>query len=509
MSAASLAGWTIDALIASTLLMGAVLLARGPVRRAFGAQLAYALWVLPALRLLLPPLPSGWWRTEAVAPVTKVGETIAVYLAPVAHAAAPSSELSLGVVVAAAWVAGGAVFLGWHLVRHTLFCRAVLRTGETLEERDGVQVIASAAAPGPLAFGVWRRYVAFPRDFAERYDADERALALLHELGHHQRRDLLANWAALLFLALHWFNPLAWRAFRAFRADQELANDARVLACCDAAARHAYGRAIVKAAHGKAISAACHLHTIHDLKGRLRMLATSRRSRRRLAAGTAALLLLGAGGLGLTASSGAAEQIRESLDTPLPAIAVIAPPATEPEIAPGPALAMPVGPTGPGSGGRHVSTTRTDHQVRVVVTENGRTSRYEGSAAEAWLAANPTPAAPVPPAAPVAPREMPPIPEVSSANCSDRGPAVEHRQRGGREHIVVCTNRIERMAREGAELAANSAQIERDAIASARAGLERARATVAANRDMGEEGRRAALAGIDEALTELATEGGD
>ena len=272
MSAASLAGWSIDALIASALLMAAVMLVRGPVRRAFGPQIAYALWALPALRLLLPPLPAGWWQTEAVAPVTRASETIVVYLTPVARATGPS----LGTVVALGWGVGAALFLGWHLVRHTRFCRAVLSRGERVDECDGIQVIASAAAPGPLAFGVWRRYVAFPRDFAERYDADERALALAHELGHHERRDLLANWAALLVLALHWFNPLAWRAFRAFRADQELANDARVLARCDAAARHAYGRAIVKAAHGRAFSAACHLHTIADLKGRLRMLATSR-----------------------------------------------------------------------------------------------------------------------------------------------------------------------------------------------------------------------------------------
>ena len=31
-------------------------------------------------------------------------------------------------------------------------------------------------------------------------------------------------------LALNWFNPVAWLAFRAFRADQELACDAAVAA---------------------------------------------------------------------------------------------------------------------------------------------------------------------------------------------------------------------------------------------------------------------------------------
>ena len=165
-----------------------------------------------------------------------------------------------------------------------------------------MRVIETDAAHGPLAFGVWRKYVAFPRDFTESYDEQERALALAHELGHHVRGDLIANWVALIVLALHWFNPVAWRAFRAFRGDQELANDARVLAGRSRTDRHIYACAIVKAAHGGAVSAACHLHTIADLKGRLKMLTNSRVSRTRLMTGAAAVLGLVATGLVATAS---------------------------------------------------------------------------------------------------------------------------------------------------------------------------------------------------------------
>src|SRR6185312_7903800 len=148
-----------------------------------------------------------------------------------------------------------------------------------------------------------RKYVAFPRDFAERYDEVEQDLALAHELGHHARGDLIANWVALIVLALHWFNPVAWRAFRAFRADQEMACDALVLSGRDAALRHAYGRAIVKSAHGGAVSAACHLHTINEIKGRLRMLTRHEKtSRTRHYAGAAALATLTLASLAVTAS---------------------------------------------------------------------------------------------------------------------------------------------------------------------------------------------------------------
>ena len=310
--------WALEALVASTILMIAVLLLRGPVRRAFGPDIAYALWLLPALRLLLPPLPQDL-REAAVAPVLRASEQITIlFVEPLAEtAAAPASQFSLlGPALVMLWVAGAAAFIVWHACAHARFCRRMLaETARATEIEHGVQVIETGAATGPLAFGIWRRYVAFPRDFAERYDADERNLALAHELGHHARGDLIANWAALVVLALHWFNPIAWRAFRAFRADQEIANDARVLAGQNPMLRHVYACAIVKAAHGGAVSAACHLHTIDDLKGRLKMLTTRRTSRARLVAGVGAVALLTAAGLAVTASgTQAAERVRSGVE---------------------------------------------------------------------------------------------------------------------------------------------------------------------------------------------------
>lgn len=521
MTAASLGGWAIDALIASALLMGAVMLVRAPVRRAFGPQVAYALWALPVLRLLLPPLPAGWWHAATAAPITRAGETITIYVVEPIAAAAPATGLSLGVLVAAVWAAGALAFLSFHLVRHARFCRAIVRSAQLLEERDGVQVIASAAAPGPLAFGLRRRFVAFPRDFDARYDADERALALQHELGHHARRDLHANWAALVVLALHWFSPLAWRAFHAFRADQELANDARVLAGCAPAARHAYGRAIVKAAHGGAVSAACHLHTISDLKGRLRMLTTSRASRRRLATGAAAVTLLVAGGLGLTASSGAAEEIRERLAAPLPALAPVAPiaaRATQAEPAP-----------------RAATTHRRSH---VVVTRDGETRTYDGAEADAYIAENHI-EVPAPPSALVSPvaggpgePPLPPVPplvngrvqriitrdadgrqvtynvvtpDVRSITCPGNAgaPVVQERGRDGGERIVICTNRIEAMSARAVQLAADAEGLDHVTRRSARTSLAMARAAVERDRNLTNDQRQLALAGIVQAETEL------
>lgn len=306
--------WVVETFVATTLLMLLVLAIRKPVSRHFGPNIAYALWALPVLRLALPPLPESW-RASAETPVAAASEVITYYMVDpvtVPEAAAASTTVPIEAapfdwlpVIAAIWAVGALAFLAYHLIAHSRFCARLLRRAkiERTVAEGRVHVIETDAATGPLAFGIWRKYVAFPRDFHERYDPLERNLALAHELGHHLRGDLIANWIALVVLALHWFNPVAWRAFRAFRADQEMACDALVLSGRAPALRHAYGRAIVKSAHGGAVSAACHLHTINELKGRLKMLAKhDRKSRTRITAGVTGAAALTLAGLALTAS---------------------------------------------------------------------------------------------------------------------------------------------------------------------------------------------------------------
>ncbi len=500
MSPAALAGWAVEALIASTLLMVAVLLVRTPVRKAFGPQVAYALWALPLLRLLLPPMPESW--RAVTTPISRAGETITVYvIAPVGTSVAASapSHPSIGLILAALWGLGAAAFLGWHYIQHMRFCRRMLGSADRYDEQDGVRIIASAAAPGPLAFGIVRRYVAFPRDFADRYDVDERALALAHEIGHHERGDLIANWAALVVLALHWFNPIAWRAFRSFRADQELANDARVLAGRSAVDRHIYACAIVKAAHGGAVSAACHLHTITDLKGRLRMLTTSRASRRRLAAGAASVAVLVAAGLGLTISgTRAAATVTDGIET-----------------ATGLTLKAPATPPVPTVDAAARATRR------VVIVKDGNTTVYEGADADRYIAAHPTPVPPMPRMATMATMpsmpEMPqagavppvpavPAPPVTSGNCGPGGDSKAYtmtRREGQTTVTVICTDRIEAAARAGQMTGADQAAIQRQAMTGALDSLRATRATMLANTMIPEKDRAETLSEIDSSIKEL------
>lgn len=294
-------GWLVDALIASALLMAAALSLRLPVRRLFGPTVAYALWLLPALRLLLPPLPQSW---STAAPMDRPGELVvlvASFADELGGAAQSGVALDRPFVAVLAWGGGAGLFLIWQIVRYLRFRHVLLDRCTSVDRIDGVEVVLSPEADGPLACGVLRRLIVLPADFAGRFNRKERALALLHEVGHHRRGDLLANWIALVVLAVHWWNPIAWFAHRAFRTDQELANDAFVLASCPASDRADYARTIAKAALGGTWTPVCNLNSTSNLRRRLLMLARPLVSRRRSAVGAAATGLVA--GLGIWATA--------------------------------------------------------------------------------------------------------------------------------------------------------------------------------------------------------------
>jgi hypothetical protein len=96
------------------------------------------------------------------------------------------------------------------------------------------------------------------------------------------------------------------------------------------------------------------------------------------------------------------------------------------------------------------------------------------------------------------------VPEISSGTCGTGGSAdqmVLSDRSGGHERLVICQDRID-AARQGARIAANSAEIRRSAYRAAHAGLQSARSAVN-SAQISEEARREALASIDKAAREI------
>ncbi len=295
--------WLVDTLVATSLLMVLVLLVREPVRRQFGPAVTYGLWLIPALRVVMPPLT---WTVERTVPVA--GSLPLSAPLPAQSSVMPAAEPNLiwqfggwETWAVSAWLAGASAMLLCGLLIYRRQRREVLRDSVQLARLGKVRIVRSTAVRGPMAFGVFDRVIALPLDFDERFEPHERRLAFDHELAHHRSGDLVVNHFAFVLLCLQWFNPLAWASHFAFRFDQEAACDARVLDKVNNRNRSAYAHAIAKAASGRALLFAGALDRPGTLQRRLRCMLTRPSTGRRVT-GKVLVALTAAAVLPLSAS---------------------------------------------------------------------------------------------------------------------------------------------------------------------------------------------------------------
>jgi beta-lactamase regulating signal transducer with metallopeptidase domain len=341
--------WLVDTLIATSGLMLLVLLVREPVRRQFGAAAAYALWLIPAARIAMPPMTQTVERMVAVA---EPGPAAPLALASLAPAASDPSlvEPLVGwpTLLLAIWGAGAILFLAFGLLRYRRQRRAALDGAVQLARLGSIRLVRSEVVRGPIAFGILDRVIAVPHDFEQRFDEAQRRLALDHELSHHRSGDLFVNHLAFVLLGLFWFNPLAWLAHAAFRFDQEAACDARVLDRAGPSDRRAYGHAIAKAASGRTLLFASALDHHHNLHRRLSSMLTNPTPARRMAG---KLVIVGALAIALPlTATWATRYVDVAAPTPpvppTPAVPAIAPLAPLAPMAPA-AAAAPIAPLPP------------------------------------------------------------------------------------------------------------------------------------------------------------------
>lgn len=254
-----------------------LLVGKGWLRHHVRAKALYVVWLILALRLVVPvdlSLPEPAVTVEAPSyqvslparapsanlpagaqieePSAVVGQTApeaasAVRTIPVT---ALLSALWLFGVLAAALVQGG----GYLLARRRLLrdarpdLEAEAQAGQTaasLGLKRAVPIRRSRQISTPMVLGLLRPVLLLPEGQA----VDE--VVLCHELTHLKRLDLA--YKALLVAAcwLHWFNPLVWWMSRAASENLELCCDDDVAAGRDAAFRRKYGELLLSTAEEK------------------------------------------------------------------------------------------------------------------------------------------------------------------------------------------------------------------------------------------------------------------
>ena len=209
------------------------------------------LWLAVGLRFALPwGIPLALPRPQNE-PLAQAADTVRILAgtpaaAPALPAAAPApvpaaapwyAGLTVWHLLAAVWAAGVLVLAVRAVWAYRRLCRQVALACKT---PDGCY--SGACVPAPFTLGIVRPRIYLPAGLA----GPMRAAVLLHERTHLRRGDPLIKPLFYAVACLHWFNPLAWLAFRQLEREMEAACDEAAVHGCDAAARNAYCETILR-----------------------------------------------------------------------------------------------------------------------------------------------------------------------------------------------------------------------------------------------------------------------
>ena len=232
------------------------------LRRAHApSRLLCWLWLAVGLRFVLPwriplhlPRPQSAPVAAAADTVQELGELPLVppiaSAAPAAAAAAVSplpwyAHLTPWHAAAAVWAVGVAVLAVHGVVGYIRLKRRVALACKT---PDGCYSGACVAVPFTL--GVVRPRIYMP----DHVQGAARQAVLLHEQTHIRRHDTLTKPLFYAVACLHWFNPLAWLAFRELSHDMEAACDEAAVRGRSLPERSAYCASLLQfATQGRAV----------------------------------------------------------------------------------------------------------------------------------------------------------------------------------------------------------------------------------------------------------------
>lgn len=236
--------------LAAAVAVLAVLVLRPMMRRQFGAEIAYRLW-------MCVPIAAGAALLPAAAATRIVPPGLGPHFDPI-FSISQSLNQAPAMPLLTLWLVGAA--LGAAVVAH---CQLrFLR-------------MARLGLAGPAVTGFVAPRIVMPGDADTRYSAEERILIRAHERTHIERGDPRTNGLIALAQCLCWFNPLVHLAAREARLDQELACDASVLARLPGQKRR-YAETLLKTQIGAvATPLGCHWLTgaePHPLERRIKAL---------------------------------------------------------------------------------------------------------------------------------------------------------------------------------------------------------------------------------------------
>ncbi len=243
-----------------SILIGLVLVLRSPVRKYLGANVAYWLWAIPLIRLII------WNKAEVpLAILEKIDFSdgtilIKVFKNPEIY------NLVNSISYEKIWIAGMIIWLVFRLTGLIIFRKNLKLQSKKLSSTDlnmlkinhdsyHAEYFYTNMPSSPFVTGFLKPEIYLPKDVFDGLSSTHKQCIIEHELTHIKRKDLWMQVLAEVVRMIYWFNPIIHIAWNAFRQDQELACDHQVLANCNKSQRYEYGRVLLKGLHAHALPA--------------------------------------------------------------------------------------------------------------------------------------------------------------------------------------------------------------------------------------------------------------
>ncbi|MFR4972518.1 MAG: M56 family metallopeptidase [Butyricicoccus pullicaecorum] len=264
-----------------------ILLLCAVLRRRYPARVVCALWVIFAVRLLVPvqnsfpdaPVQVTPRTTLVEVQTTQVSESVPEtsgtedetvitepqliverHWVPAGAAVTAETQKSIAFdeILALVWAVGAAAFFVGSMLSYRRFVHRVRRTARDVRDLELLRIYESECerlglrqriplrqtpeADGPMLVGLVQPVLLLPKGGIPLADAP---LILRHELTHAKHKDVLCKMVFLLARCVHWFNPvvhlLAWQGAQ----DLEIACDQSVVHGLDTDAKRQYGQCIL------------------------------------------------------------------------------------------------------------------------------------------------------------------------------------------------------------------------------------------------------------------------
>jgi len=224
---------------------------RSLLRRRYPVARLYVVWLILALRLIIP-FRWEWENAPVRVPAPPMADTVvSPRPAPAAPAEPlPEKSLSLSALLPRIWALGAGGLMVYHLGAYFLFRIRIRPYLIPVEEGSRKSffvkepaVYRCPAVKGPMMLGYFRPVILLPET---DYTQEEQMAVLLHERAHFRRGDMWYKLLLLLANAVHWFNPLVWWMVKKAEEDLEFACDELVVYRQGLEFRKHYSSAILK-----------------------------------------------------------------------------------------------------------------------------------------------------------------------------------------------------------------------------------------------------------------------